>query len=271
MRTTSAGKARVYVGWGGGWCIRITEPTCNNKAGYQNLLERTHSQSWFSMSANLRRGENFVLLYMLSICVMTEVHLTRGLHGMWVHMAWGGRPGQVEFIFDSQHPVATDVPPNNFYDVSLIPRQIFKDKWKYSTNPCLSHALSIFPISSLSDVPRFHLIYRILNFVINKRQEEQSHKLDPYVVQVAQLQHIPRWLRPSSSPWSGKMCGNPTGYNLRNDLLGPCLHLLAEGARWGGDGRRKPCPAQIRNSLPLSQAHWCLGWEFSTVRGGTQP
>lgn len=65
---------------------------------------------------------------MLSICVMTEVHLTPSLHGVWVHMARGGRPGQVEFIFDSQRAVATDVPPNGFYDVSLIPRQIFKDK-----------------------------------------------------------------------------------------------------------------------------------------------
>lgn len=32
---------------------------------------------------------------------------------------------------------------------------------------------------SLSDVPRFHLIYRIINLVINKNQKEElSHKLD---------------------------------------------------------------------------------------------
>lgn len=78
-----------------------------------------------------------------------------------------------------------------------------------------------------------------------ERKEEQSHKLDPYMIQGTQLQHNPRWLRSSSSPLSGKMCGYLTGYNPRNDL-GPSLHLLetvpgGEGIGGGGSHALHRC------------------------------
>ena len=50
---------------------------------------------------------------------------------------------------------------------------------------CVQHCPS--PTHSLSGIPRFHLIYRILSDKQEKQKEELSHKLDSSVVQVAWL------------------------------------------------------------------------------------
>lgn len=80
----------------------------------------------------------------------------------------------------------------------------------------------------------------------------------------------------SPSPFSSKMHQNSIDYNLmkwppRTTSFRSYFHCLPEVPGGDVDGRRKSCPGLIRNSLPLSQAHWHLHWELSRVRGRYGP